>query len=355
MDTERIIFMKKRILTVALVGGIALALCACDEEYEEYDEAYEYYSDEYSDDGTYEQSDEHSDDDNYSAYDQSEEYSYDDSDSSYYQFDGYQSYSSYGSGDYPFDTSLGSAKELDGNIAVISIFVNDATTSWNFENSKDAETEGVVFNNIKIACEYIENVSKDYGRNVHFIYDWEEYPELAYNLDLDADYRRIDDYNYDMDSVMWETIDSNIPTGDILNKVNATQAIYLMNFNTPASNNITSCTRRHYDGMPYPYEMCMMFIRSEGELEVPADFAHEMLHTFGAVDLYTASDVSQEYVDYAEQTRLNDIMRTSEDPRTGEYHSDSIKNEVTDITAYYVGLTDYSETVEEWGLPRSEH
>ena len=343
--------MKKRLLTTALIAGMAFTLCACDDEY---DESYDNYSDEYSYDdseSSYDQSDEYTHDDY--QYEQSDEYSYDDY--SYDQSDGYQSYSFLDSGDYPFDTSLGSAKELDGTIAVITIFVNDATTSWDFENSKDAETEGVVFNNTRIACEYIENVSKDYGRDVHMIYDWSEIPELAYNLDIDGDYRMIDDYNYDMDSILWSAIDTNIPTTDILNKVNATQAIYILNFNTPSSNNITSCTRRHYDGMPYHYEMCLMFVRSEGELEVPADCAHEMLHTFGAVDLYTATDVSQEYVDYAEQTRLNDIMRTSEDPRTGEYHSDSIKNEVTDITAYYVGLTDYSETVEEWGLPRSEH
>ncbi len=321
--------MKKRFLTTALIITMALGLCACDDE--DYDLS-EDYSEEYTDD-----------------------YSSDDNDSSYGQAEDYQSYYSGDTEGYPFDTSLGSAKDLDGRVAVISVFVNDATTGWNFENGSDSETEGIVYNNLKIATDYLENLSKEYGRDMEMIYDFSEIPELAYTIDVDVDYRAIDDVNYDMDSAMWEAISNNIPTEEILNKVNATQAIYMMYFNTPSSNTITSCTRRHYEGMPYPYEMCFMFMHCEGDAEAPACFAHEMLHTFGAVDLYSANDVSQEYVDYAEEAGINDIMRTCEDPQTGDYVYDSIKNDVTDITAYYVGLTDYSETVEEWGLPAGEH
>ena len=52
---------------------------------------------------------------------------------------------------------------------------------------------------------------------------------------------------------------------------------------------------------------------------------------------------------------LNDIMGINQDPQTGELFYDSIPNEVTDITAYYAGLTDYSETVNEWGFAPSQH
>ena len=45
-----------------------------------------------------------------------------------------------------------------------------------------------------------------------------------------------------------------------------------------------------------------------------------MLHTFGVPDLYTAADygITQEYVDYAANSGLNDIMRINQDPQTGE-------------------------------------
>ncbi|MBR3635965.1 MAG: hypothetical protein IKN47_07195, partial [Lachnospiraceae bacterium] len=259
---------------------------------------------------------------------------------------------------YPFDTSLGSAKDLEGNIAIVSVFVNDATTSWDFENTDDNNLEGVIYNNLKVATEYLENVAKDYGRDMDMIYDWAEIPELAYTLDVNADYQTIDDGYGDLDYSFWDAISKNIPTEDILNKTGATQAVYMLYFNTPASNTKTSCTRDYYEGMPYPYEMCYMFMNCEGDKEPPACFAHEILHTFGAVDLYMASEfdgITQEYVDYAESSKLNDIMRICEDPKNGAYLYDTIKNEITDITAYYTGLTDSSETVDEWGFPRSEH
>ncbi len=328
--------MKKKILTAVLTAALALSLCACADEYYEYDESGENYS---------------------------EGYSYDENDGSYYdssydQSDDYQSYYSQDTTDYPFDTSIGSAKELDGKIAIISIFVNDNTTSWDFENSADQEMEGLIYNDLKIATEYLENAVKDYGRDMDMIYDWAEIPELAYTLDVNADYQTIDDSYGDLDYSFWDAISKNVPTEDILNKTGATQAVYMLYFNTPASNTKTSCTRNHYEGMPYPYEMCYMFMNCSGDKEPPACFAHEILHTFGAVDLYMASEfdgITQEYVDYAESSKLNDIMRICEDPKNGAYLYDTIKNEITDITAYYTGLTDSSETVDEWGFPRSQH
>lgn len=316
--------MKKKFLAAILAVSMALAICACDDEY--YD-----YSGDYS-----------------------EGYSDADSEGTYDQYDEYQSYYA-DMGDYPFDTSLGSAKDLEGNIAIVSVFVNDETTSWDSENTDDYNLEGVIYNNLKVATEYLENVAKDYGRDMDMIYDFAEIPELAYTIDVDLDYRSLDDQDSNIDYVLWEAISSNIPTEEILKKVNADQVIYMMYFNTPSSNTITSCTRRHYEGMPYPYEMCLMFMHCDGDTEPPACFAHEMLHTFGAVDLYMASELSQDYVDYAEETQLNDIMRICEDPQTGEYLYDSIENEVTDITAYYVGLTDSCEAVAEWGLHPGEH
>ncbi len=128
---ERYKGMKKKILTAVLTAALALSLCACADEYYEYDESGENYS---------------------------EGYSYDENDGSYYdssydQSDDYQSYYSQDTTDYPFDTSIGSAKELDGKIAIISIFVNDNTTSWDFENSADQEMEGLIYNDLKIATE----------------------------------------------------------------------------------------------------------------------------------------------------------------------------------------------------------
>lgn len=322
--------MKRRIIACCLAASMVLGLAGCMEE-----EGYEGYEADYSEE-QYESSEETEDEEYYSE----SETTYSDSE--------------YG---YPYDNHLGTAKELEGKIAVVSIFVNDATTGWNFESEADQQLDALIYKDLEIATDYLENVSKSYGKDVEFIYDWEQYPELAMDLDItDIDYREVwdnfDQFNYTASI----NIDQNVQTAKILSDVGADQIIYMMYFNTPETNTITSNTVFCYES-EFTYEICFMFMNCEGYLECPSHFAHEMLHTFGVPDLYTAADygITQEYVDYAANSGLNDIMRINHDPQTGELLYDSIPNEVTDITAYYAGLTDYSETVNEWGFAPSQH
>lgn len=322
--------MKRRIIACCLAASMVLGLAGCMEE-----EGYEGYEADYSEE-QYESSEETEDEEYYSE----SETTYSDSE--------------YG---YPYDNHLGTAKELEGKIAVVSIFVNDATTGWNFESEADQQLDALIYKDLEIATDYLENVSKSYGKDVEFIYDWKQYPELAMDLEIkELDYRYCMDNYYDFDYNVFLAIDQNVQTAKILNDFGAEQVIYMMYFNTPESNTTTSNTVFCHDS-EITYEVCYMFMNCEGYLECPSHFAHEMLHTFGVPDLYTAVDygITQEYVDYAANSGLNDIMRINEDPQTGEYLYDSIVNEVTDITAYYAGLTDYSETVNEWGFAPSQH
>lgn len=322
--------MKRRIIACCLAASMVLGLAGCMEE-----EGYEGYEADYSEE-QYESSEETEDEEYYSE----SETTYSDSE--------------YG---YPYDNHLGTAKELEGKIAVVSIFVNDATTGWNFESEADQQLDALIYKDLEIATDYLENVSKSYGKDVEFIYDWKQYPELAMDLEIkELDYRYCDDYFYDFNNAATSSIDQNVQTAKILSDVGAEQVIYMMYFNTPSTNTTTSCTSFCYEA-EITYEICFMYMNCEGYLECPSNFAHEMLHTFGVPDLYTAADygITQEYVDYAANSGLNDIMRINEDPQTGEYLYDSIVNEVTDITAYYAGLTDYSETVNEWGFAPSQH
>ena len=89
-----------------------------------------------------------------------------------------------------------------------------------------------------------------------------------------------------------------------------------------------------------------------------------MLHTFGAPDIYWTDiytnyrleyGITKDYVKQINKNGLNDIMRITWDPKTGKYLYHSIAQEITDITAYYVGLTDESETVKKWGFEPSQH
>ena len=84
-------------------------------------------------------------------------------------------------------------------------------------------------------------------------------------------------------------------------------------------------------------------------MQSAATFAHEILHCFGAYDLYYASKtIPQAYVDYCKQSNSKDIMYTI---NLGK----EIRMTFTELCAYYVGLIDTCETVEIWGLGKSTH
>ena len=55
--------------------------------------------------------------------------------------------------------------------------------------------------------------------------------------------------------------------------------------------------------------------------------------------------IPQDFVDYAWDSKLTDIMQDDEEKGA----------RITEVTAYYMGLIDHSDMVDEWGLGRSTH
>jgi len=337
----------KRIFGTILVTVFAFSAMACGEEY--YDEEFlEYYENEAEN----AQSDDYEDAYYYTDEDEDSDYS-----SQRIDWDGGEGTQ----GDeysFPYDTSLGTARELKGDVAIITVFVDDETTSWDFDNEADAQMGRDILTYTSIATDYIENECERYGRNVNFIYDWTEHPELAYELDTNLDYRYMEDDQYGYYTMGYDVVGTQIPTASILESVGCDQVVYILYFNTPETNDITSRTMSYVCNQPAsPYEIVYMFMRCRGFIECPANIAHEILHTFGAPDLYYAGDygITQEYVDYVQQSGLNDIMRTNDDPSIGNYNYTAVKNDITDITAYYLGLVDYSETVDKWGFGPNQY
>ena len=75
--------------------------------------------------------------------------------------------------------------------------------------------------------------------------------------------------------------------------------------------------------------------------------AHEIMHCFGAYDLYYASSaIPQAYVDHCRITDSNDIMYTVSLGTT-------IPQLFTQLDAYYLGLVDSCDEVDTWGLGKS--
>ena len=255
--------------------------------------------------------------------------------------------------DYP----LGTCGEIEGTTLLVSVFLNDSTSSW-------AGNESVIDDALRytgIATDWISKSVASYGCNSEFIYDWHEYSDLYYEGTVDANMLDINDNPDYVDETGWRFIDENIDSKALLEKYNADNIGYMFYLNTPKSNDLTSCTRNLYEDMVYPYEMCFIYMFCDDEEEAPAGIAHEILHTFGAPDLYKEDTdgenygVSKRLVKELEQTWSNDIMFTTYDAKNGTPYYDKISNDFTEVDAYYVGIIDSCDFVSEWNLKPSQH
>ena len=259
----------------------------------------------------------------------------------------------------------GSAGKLEGTIAVISIFAEDAYGGWDETEQQNRATYARAYYDLRLACEYISAESAKYDKEVIFEWDWMKHPELCYEASFTDDNLANVLYDYGViDEAVWKFIETYVDSEGIRKQYDASSVVYMLYVNSPSDANGPSCTRNFYYGMPYPYEICYIQMNQSNRETPPAVFAHEMLHTFGAPDLYW-TDLYQNYrleygitKKYAQQIAkegLNDLMRITWDAKTGKYLYHSISPEITDITAYYVGLIDHSDTVEKWGFDKSQH
>jgi len=254
---------------------------------------------------------------------------------------------------------LGSCAELEDTVVIVTIFANDKSTSWDFTKEEDQTLRKNALTYVTMATNWIKGKASGYGKDVIFIYDYNEFSDLYYETSFEEGITTEDE---DATDAQWEYIDSDLPSLDTFKEKYETENVfYMFCFNTEEDSTVTSYTINHYDGAPYPYEFCNMNLHSYGIEENPASYAHEFLHIFGAPDLYVADTadynyhISQEYVDYCATNHANEIMYNTYDETTGEPLYDKINNDLTDITAYYIGWINSYEEISTWNLLPSEH
>lgn len=258
----------------------------------------------------------------------------------------------------PFDGfgTLGTSGMLDGTTAIVSIFVSDRTTEWNFSSAEDKEMLEHIDHSLDVATKWITRESHKYDRDAQFIYDWGHYPQLRYEADLSADFLCYDDY-WDWYTCSWEYIYENIDSISLKEELGVDNIAYMIFLNSDIDSELGSYSRGWYEGILYPYEISFIHVQGQGFLTSAGTYAHELLHLFGAPDLYMASSgqTTDEFAAYLDSIDSNDIMYTCYDPIYGYLYYDVVVNEITDVTAYYLGWVDESALVAEWGLGESQH
>ena len=251
----------------------------------------------------------------------------------------------------------GSVGQLQGRTIVVSIFGSDDNFEWDFDD-KDKASMLNIRDSILMATEYLENVALDYGSKIWFEGDFLQNPDLMYTVTLDdvvTSLRAEDTPGFENETLLF--IEDNIDEDALRDKYRADNVLYMMFLNTstdPDMDAIT-CTVMWYPEEITDSEVVFLYNNDMQQLNPPSVYAHEMLHTFGAPDLYdTGYDygfgITNGFLNYVETNMSNDIMLTCSDPNSGYYRYDMIPNEVGEVTAYYVGLIDHSDIVDEWGL-----
>lgn len=224
---------------------------------------------------------------------------------------------------------LGSAKSLEGKNLIYSLFVDTPDAKWTDRDKKKA------LKNLEIAKEYIETEAKSYHKKVDLVVDFEENEDLTGSARINFSLKDGEDYEEALDEEIAGWLDEQIDYEALCKEYKA-KGIATIVFANHKGSTYAIC----YDGVDNPQESLVMFAG-----EVPAVYAHEILHLFGAHDLYEDAEYTEEVCEYVKKAYPDEIMYTVKDEE-GRLNSSEIQNELSPITAYHLGWVNYIEEID---------
>ena len=252
--------------------------------------------------------------------------------------------------------TTGSAKYLDGSSVLVTIYLDDVNSQW-LESD-----EQLVADNMKVACDYLTQQGKQHGKEVNLIYDTSVDGDLTYRLSYKEAFggsTRVKTKGDKADQLVYavyDFIENNIDTEAILEKYNVNSIGYMVFIDGEADRCAAYCYHTRYKGNYYP-EFCLINLRWNGGINVyPDTYAHEILHIFGARDLYYTSEydgMSRTFIEDVYENYPTDIMLGyAADVVT---YPEKITSDVTSITAYFLGWQGYLLELEEYPYIKSQH
>lgn len=244
----------------------------------------------------------------------------------------------------------GSAGLLTEPTVLVSIYLNDAAGGrvW----TEDAKAQSQQY--LATAVSWLQEQAAQYGKTVTLYCD-----DGTANCPLRRSYtprstmqggrdtEESNDFLNEMDALS-ATLDTAA-----LQQTYSTDRVAFLYF-LPLSGG--SFTMVHYadDEDAYYYEYSCLYrsdvYSEDGESESPATYAHEILHLFGAPDLYggsTDSFVDDELVAYVESTYPDEIMYSTYNA-DGTSQFDAIDKSISPLTAYCLGLADTCPELEQF-------
>ena len=246
---------------------------------------------------------------------------------------------------YLYGGRHGTADTIMGKTLVVSIYTDDAATSWDSLNEVDQYNMDDSLNNLKIATNWLEEQVSKYNKKAKFIYDWKKYPDLKYNAKFSDISFKEDNFGNNYEQRMW--IKNNIDILSLKKKYRYDNIVFMFLVNMQSVDNVYP--RSNASNSEWDLDIINLFVQNNYYYTTSAVYAHEMLHLFGVPDLYqTGYKINQGYVDYVKENRSDDIMNW-----TGE--TLEVTSTFSELDAYYAGLINECAEVNDWKLAKSEH
>ncbi len=224
---------------------------------------------------------------------------------------------------------LGSAKYLEGRNVLYSLFVDTPETSW------EQEDKELALKKLQIATEYIEEAAEEYGVDAELICDWSEDIDLCGQTSIGFSVRDGEDFEEPLDEAIAYWVEHDVDYDALKQAHQAKGAALLVFINNPSVSYAIV-----FDGTDNPKESVIMFSK-----EAPAVYAHEIMHLFGAHDLYEEAEYTAEVSFYVREIYPLEIMYRVTDLQ-GNAYDDKIVNMLSPITAYHLGWVDEIEELE---------
>lgn len=240
----------------------------------------------------------------------------------------------------PDAARYGSVRLLKEPTVLVSVYLNDAATGSIWTQEARAETQRC----LAMAVEWIEAQAAGHGARTELYYDdgsagsplqctYAVQSRLRGGVDSEESAAFLDE----MDALC-----ATLDTAELRAQYGTDNIGFLLFLPVRG----TSFTMAHYadDGFDFYHEYCCLYrydaYAEQIEPESPATYAHEILHLFGAPDLYEGS--ADPYVDgkltaYVEQTYPDEIMLSTYDPDGGNVYT-AIEKTLSPLTAYCLGL-----------------
>lgn len=231
----------------------------------------------------------------------------------------------------------GSVGLMDGPTLLYCVYLNEPGGNF-WDDAAVAQTR----QSLTVAAGWLEEQAADWGaEDFSLVYGEELSAAVTVNHHFNGE-----DGDEDFLTQL-DTLCARLNTETLRNTYGADSIGFL--FFLPAAG--ASCTYPHYaeDGMWYTNEYSLLYAEDiysdPGTPESPAVYAHEILHLFGAPDLYEGSAdyfVTNELADYV-STQWPDAIMADTYNEAGGIDYDRIDKSLCPLTAFRLGLCDSFE------------